>query len=110
MELLKSIVNALIAFGPVALLAIGFLDSIGVPLVGGVDTLLLGVAIKTPHLAYVAATSATIGSIVGNVVLFRAARYGGRKLVRQAAPEGKRAKFERWFRRYGLLTVFIPAV
>ena len=62
MEFLKTIVNALIAFGPVALLVIGFLDSIGVPLVGGVDTLLLGVAIKTPHLAYLAATSATVGS------------------------------------------------
>ena len=110
MASLKTIVDALIAFGPVALLFIGFLDSIGVPLVGGVDTLLLGVAIKTPELAYLAATSATAGSILGNLVLFRAARYGGRKFAREAAPEGKRAKFGRWFHRYGLLTVFIPAV
>ena len=110
MALLKTIVDALIAFGPVALLFIGFLDSIGVPLVGGVDTLLLGVAIKTPHLAYLAATSAVAGSILGNLALFRAARYGGRKFAREAAQDGKRAKFERWFHRYGLLTVFIPAV
>jgi membrane protein DedA with SNARE-associated domain len=110
MALLKTIVNALIAFGPVALFVIGFLDSIGIPLVGGVDTLLLGVAIKSPQLAYLAAASATIGSIGGNVFLFRAANYGGRKFARDATPEGKRVKFQRWFHRYGLLTVFIPAV
>ena len=110
MAWLKTIVDALIAIGPVALFIIGFLDSIGVPLVGGVDTLLLGVAYKTPHLAYLAATSATAGSIAGNLVLFRAARYGGSKFARESVPGGKRARFQRWFHRYGLLTVFIPAV
>jgi membrane protein DedA with SNARE-associated domain len=110
MQLLRTILNALIAFGPVALFVIGFLDSIGVPLPGGVDTLLLGIAIKSPHLAYFAAASATIGSIAGNLFLFRAAYYGGRKFARDATPEGKRVKFQRWFHRYGLLTVFIPAV
>ena len=108
MGLLKTILDTVIAFGPVALFFIGFLDSIGVPLVGGVDALVIGVAVKTPHLAYLAATTAMVGSIMGNLVLFRAARYGGRKFAREAAPEGRRAKFQRWFHRYGLLTVFIP--
>ena len=47
---------------------------------------------------------------LGNLFLFRAAYYGGRKFAREAAPDGRRAKFQRWFHRYGLLTVFIPAV
>lgn len=28
----------------------------------------------------------------------------------KAAPEGKGAKFREWFRRYGLITVFVPAL
>ncbi|MCU1235102.1 MAG: rane protein [Candidatus Solibacter sp.] len=108
--MLNSFVNALIAIGPVAVFVIAILDSIGVPLVGVVDVLILVAAVKTPQLAYLSAALATVGSVVGNLFLFRAAYYGGRKFAREAAPEGKRAKFQRWFHRYGLLTVFIPAV
>jgi membrane protein YqaA with SNARE-associated domain len=108
--LLKSIGNALIAFGPVGLFVIALLDSLGVPLVGGVDALLIYVAVKTPQMAYIAATSATVGSIVGNLILFRTARYGVRRFAGVETPDGKRQKFRIWFHRYGLLTVFIPAV
>jgi membrane protein YqaA with SNARE-associated domain len=108
--LLKSIGDALIAFGPVGVFLIGLLDSLGVPLVGGVDFLMIYLAVKTPHLAYIAATTATAGSMLGNLILFRAARYGVRRFAREEAPEGKRRRFRLWFQRYGLLTVFIPAV
>ncbi len=110
MELLHDIFKTLITYGPVAVFFAAALDSVGVPLVGAVDALIITIAVKTPHLAYLSATLATIGSIAGNLFLFRAAFYGGRKLVKEAAPDGKRAKFQRWFHRYGLLTVFIPAV
>ena len=82
----------------------------GVPLPAAMDVLLITMAAKTPQVAYVAATAATIGSIIGNMVLFRTARYGVRKLAGDEAPEGKRQKFRLWFERYGLLTVFVPAV
>jgi membrane protein YqaA with SNARE-associated domain len=108
--LLKSIGNALIAFGPLGVFVIGLLDSLGVPLVGGVDALLIYLAVKTPHVAYLAATTATVGSILGNLLLFRGARYGVRRFASEEVPEGKRQKFRLWFQRYGLLTVFIPAV
>jgi membrane protein YqaA with SNARE-associated domain len=108
--LLKSIGDALIAFGPVGLFVIGLLDSLGVPLVGGVDALMIYLAVKTPNMAYIAATTATAGSILGNLLLFRTARYGVRRFARNEVPDGKRQKFRIWFQRYGLLTVFIPAV
>jgi membrane protein DedA with SNARE-associated domain len=108
--LLNSFFKALIAIGPAAVFVVALLDSFGVPLVGGVDALIITVAVKTPQLAYLTATLAIAGSLVGNLFLFRAAYYGGRKFAREATPEGKRAKFQRWFHRYGLLTVFIPAV
>lgn len=89
---------------------IGLLDSLGVPLVGGVDFTLLYVAAKMPHLAYLAATSATVGSVLGNWLLFRGAGYGVKRFVGDEAKNGRRQKFRLWFQRYGLLTVFIPAV
>ena len=86
------------------------MDSLGVPLVGGVDALLIYVAVKTPQMAYIAAATATAGSILGNLLLFRTARYGVRRFAGEETPDGKRQKFRVWFQRYGLLTVFIPAV
>jgi membrane protein YqaA with SNARE-associated domain len=108
--LLKSIGNALIAFGPLGVFVIAVLDSLGVPLVGGVDALVIYLSVKTPHLAYIAATTATAGSILGNLLLFGTARYGVRRFASEEVPDGKRQKFRLWFQRYGLLTVFIPAV
>jgi membrane protein YqaA with SNARE-associated domain len=108
--LLKSIGDALIAFGPLGVFVIGLFDSLGVPLVGGVDVLLIVLAAKTPQVAYFAATLATVGSMAGNLLLFRTARYGVRRFAGTEVPDGKRQKFRIWFQRYGLLTVFIPAV
>jgi membrane protein YqaA with SNARE-associated domain len=108
--LLKSIGNALLAFGPLGVFVIGLLDSLGVPLVGGVDALLLYIAVRTPQVAYLAATTAIVGSILGNLILFRTARYGVRRFAGEEVADGRRQKFRLWFQRYGLLTVFIPAV
>lgn len=108
--MLKSIGDTLQAFGPLGILVIALLDSLGVPLVGGVDFLLLYLSVKTPHVAYLAATTATLGSLAGNLLLFRGARYGVNRFGGDEVPDGKRQKFRLWFQRYGLLTVFIPAV
>jgi membrane protein YqaA with SNARE-associated domain len=108
--LLKSIGDALIAYGPLGIFVIAVLDSLGVPLVGGVDALLIYLAVKTPQMAYLAATIATMGSMLGNLLLFLGARYGVRRFAGEEVQDGKRQKFRLWFQRYGLLTVFIPAV
>jgi membrane protein YqaA with SNARE-associated domain len=56
------------------------------------------------------ALMAVIGSLTGNLALFQAARHG-RKLFSKSEPSpGERRRFQDWFRRYGLLTVFVPAV
>jgi membrane protein DedA with SNARE-associated domain len=109
--LLKTFADALIAFGPLGVFIAGFLDSIGIPLPAVIDLYLLGVAIKTPQMGYLAAALAVIGSCGGNYALFHAARYGGKRFMKQEAqPESRREKFRAWFSRYGLLTVFIPAI
>ena len=73
------------------------------------DVLLFGVAWKSPELGWLTAGLATLGSLVGNLALFQAARTGGRRWGKVPAPD-KPQKFRRWFQRFGLVTVFIPAV
>jgi len=108
--LLRKIATALIAFGPWGVLLLGFADSLGVPLPAVIDALLISVAIKTPQRAYFTAFMALLGSAGGNIVLFLLARSGRRRFMKTELPPGRRRKFQEWFRRYGLLTVFVPAV
>ena len=108
--MLKTIADALIAFGPFGVFLAGFIDSVGIPLPAVLDFYLLGVAIKAPQEAIFAAVMAVIGSAGGNYALFHAARYGGNRFLKPQTPDTRRERFRVWFSRYGLLTVFIPAV
>ena len=108
--MLKSIADALIAYGPIGVFLIGFIDSLGVPLPAALDLLLIAVAVETPERAYFAALMAVVGSAGGNIALFLLARSGGRRFIKSQPPPGKMLRFRRWVERYGLLTVFIPAV
>jgi membrane protein YqaA with SNARE-associated domain len=72
------------------------------------DVLLIVIGVKAPDRAYFAALMAVLGSLAGNLVLFLGSRHGVRRFVKIA--QGEPQRFRRWFARYGLLTVFIPAV
>jgi len=108
--LLPEIVKALQDYGPWGVFALATLDSAGIPLPAGVDVLLLTVAWKLPGEAYFTALLATCGSLCGTVGLFWAARGGGRRWVKAVPEPDKPQRFRAWFRRYGLITVFIPAM
>ena len=108
--LLHRIVDALIAYGPPGVFLLSLLDSLGVPLPAAIDALLLVVAWKTPDRAYLTAGLAVVGSLIGNIGLFLAARGGGKRWVKNVPEPGKPQRFRRWFDRYGLITVFIPAM
>jgi membrane protein YqaA with SNARE-associated domain len=75
-----------------------------------VDALLIAVSTVEPHNAYVGATCATIGSIVGSYLLFAIARKGGHVMLAKQTSRGAGLRLRNWFERYGLLTVFIPAL
>jgi len=108
--LLHHVADALIAYGPPGVFLLALLDSLGVPLPATVDALLLVVAWKTPDRAYLTAGLAIAGSLIGNIGLFWAARGGGRRWVNAVPEPGKPQRFRYWFARYGLITVFIPAM
>jgi membrane protein YqaA with SNARE-associated domain len=86
------------------------LDSLGVPIVGGVDALLIAVSTVEPKHAYLAAVCATVGSLGGSYALFSIARKGGHVLLAKHTSHGTGLRIRAWFERYGLLTVFIPAL
>ncbi len=92
------------------MLFLAALDSAGIPLVGGVDALLITIAILHPAQAYVGAICAVIGSLLGCGFLFGLARKGGDVMLAKHIAEGRGAQLHRWFQRYGLVTVFVPAV
>ena len=110
---LQHFTAALGAYGPWGIFLLNVMDSLGVPLPAALDVALITIAagsVNYPRFAWFAAAMAVLGSIVGNVALFWAARRGAGWL-RQSEPEpGKPHRFRNWFDQYGLLTVFVPAV
>lgn len=100
----------MISWGPWGLLLFAALDSIGVPMIGGVDFLLITLSTVNPKQAILAAVCATLGSIAGSLILFFIARKGGHVLLATRTSHGSGLKLRNWFEKYGLLTVFIPAV
>jgi len=108
--LLRHLTEVLVAWGPAGILLLSILDSSGVPVAGVFDALLILLAVQRPGVAWLCAGMAVVGSMVGNVILFTAANRGGRRFMEKMAPKGRGAKFRAWFQRYGLLTVFVPAL
>lgn len=95
-------------YGPWGVFGLALLDSMGVPLPTATDFVLLTIGITGDSgAAYFAAFMACAGSLIGNVLLFQMVRQGRRLVTREETAPGR---FQTWFRQYGLLTVFVPAV
>ncbi len=91
-----------------ALLAL--IDSAGVPIPLGVDLLLIALAVANPRSAYLSASLATVGSVLGCLILFYLARKGGERFLYRHVKQGKARILTQWFQRYGLTTVFVTAL
>lgn len=72
--------------------------------------MLIAVAAVNPAAAYPAAALATLGSVIGCLILFYIARKGGERYLDRHVRSARALKFRRWIRRYGLATVFVPAL
>lgn len=107
--MLHSFVEALVKFGPLGVFLVGLMESFGVPIPAALDALVFTLAWRSPQTAYFLAGSAVAGSLCGNILLFQTSRQGGRRFLKTPPPEAPQ-KFRKWFHRYGLVTVFIPAL
>jgi membrane protein YqaA with SNARE-associated domain len=78
-------------------------------MVGGVDALIVLMAVMSRSQAYLAAATAIAGSLIGSLILFLIARKGGEEYHRHHTSTARGARLRGWFHEYGLLTVFVPA-
>jgi membrane protein DedA with SNARE-associated domain len=111
--LLLNALDSLAAYGPWGALLLSALDSVGIPIPAAIDFLLVGVgagSVQAPQHAYFTALLAVLGSTVGNILLFLGARHGRRLFSKRDPAPAKGQRFQQWFHRYGLLSVFVPAV
>lgn len=100
----------LVAWGPVGILLLSILDSCGIPVGPLLDVALVADAIASPRVGWWCAGAAVAGSTVGNVILFQIARKGGQRFLAKSTSKERASRFRAWFLRYGLLTVFVPAL
>lgn len=106
---LQSFLEWLKAFGPLGLFGISLIDSAGIPLPGGPDSVMILLSAHTPGLMPVYAFAATAGSAIGCTVLYLAARRAGVAALKRVDPR-KRDRIENLLGRYDLIAVMAPAV
>lgn len=106
---MRTFLELLKTWGPAGALLIAFVDGIGLPNPGGPDYLVLFLAWTHPQTAWLSAALASAGALAGSMGLFWLARKGGEKYLERKAGGPRAMRFRGWFRRYGLVTVFIPA-
>ncbi len=97
-------------WGPLGVFVIALVDSLGVPNPGLVDGALILAAIASPANAALCALVAVLGSLLGALGFLEITRRGGERYLVRFTSTGRGLKFREWFHRYGLLTVFIPAL
>jgi membrane protein DedA with SNARE-associated domain len=100
----------LTSWGPAGLLALATIESAGIPNPGGTDALLLVLTIARPSDEWLCAAMAVLGSLIGTFIFFELTRKGGERYLARYMSSGRGSRFRAWFQRYGLVTVFIPAL
>jgi len=102
--------DLLVSWGPLGILVLAAVESAGIPNPGGTDALLLLLAIARPRQAILCALLAAVGSLVGSAIFYEITRKGGEKFLAKYTVGSNGQRFREWFARYGLITVFIPAL
>lgn len=99
----------LLAFGPFGLLAIAFLDSVLVPIPGGVDAMLLILAASRPSWMLIYVAAAVIGSTAGCVGLYLISRRAGHRALARFS-ESKQKRVKDLIDRYDVLSVLVASL
>ena len=105
MNILNYISEYLAVMGIPGLFIISFLDSALVPLAGGPDAVILLLAFGSPAIFFWIALTASVGSTLGNMVLYGIGYKGGEKALARFNPD-RVAKIEQKMRVYGSWAVF----
>ena len=106
---LTKISQYLVSFGPFGLLAIAFLDSLFIPMPGGVDAVLLLLAASRPSWVLIYVAAATIGSTAGCVGLYKISERAGHRALNRFS-EKKQKRVKDLIDRYDVLSVLVASL
>ncbi len=97
------------AFGAFGLFAIALLDSAFIPLPGGPDAVMLVLSDQNHAMMPVYALMATLGSVIGCVILYYISQRAGRHALERFSAE-KQARVKDWVDRYDVLSVLVASL
>lgn len=106
---LTSVKDFLVPFGAAGLFAIALLDSALIPLPGGPDAVMLLLSTQAPARMPLYAIGATVGSVVGCLILYYISKRAGRSALEKFSPE-KQARVKELVDRYDVLSVLVASV
>jgi membrane protein YqaA with SNARE-associated domain len=106
---LTSVSQYLVAYGPFGLFAIALLDSALIPLPGGPDAVMMMLSARDPSRFPIYAAAATLGSVVGCIILYYISRRAGRRALSRFS-ESKQARVKQLIDRYDVLSVLVASV
>jgi len=106
---LTKISQYLVSFGPFGLLAIAFLDSLFIPMPGGVDAVLLLLAASRPSWVLIYVAAATIGSTAGCIGLYKISERAGHRALNRFS-EKKQKRVKDLIDRYDVLSVLVASL
>src|SRR5215468_1846510 len=106
---LQELLEWLEAYGALGLFGISLVDSMGIPLPGGPDAVMILLSANAPSRMLLYALAATTGSAIGCTLLYLMARRAGVVALNRVTPV-KRDKIENLLGRYDLVAVMVPAV
>ena len=107
---MKKILAVIAAWGLPGIFLLTIADGAGVPNPSGPDVMLLLYTSQRPDRWLLAGLVAVAGSLIGSLILYEVARKGGQRYLEGKLHSGRGRRFRDWFRHYGLVTVFIPAL
>ena len=99
----------LVSFGPLGLLAIAFLDSLFIPMPGGVDAVLLLLAASRPSWMLIYVAAALVGSTAGCIGLYYISRRAGHRALARFS-ESKQKRVKDLIDRYHVLSVLVASL
>ncbi len=106
---LTSISQYLVAYGPFGLFAIALLDSALIPIPGGPDAVMMLLSAARPSWMIFYAAAATLGSVVGCVILYYISAKAGRRALSRFS-ESKQARVKDLLDRYDVLSVLVASL
>jgi membrane protein YqaA with SNARE-associated domain len=106
---LGHVTQYLVAYGPFGLFTIALLDSALIPMAGGPDAVMILLSTARPAWWPLYAAAATLGSVIGCVILYYLSRRAGRRALARFS-ERKQKRVKELIDRYDVLSVLVASV